>query len=111
MQAVSKEKNSLELIVSTYNKYKFVLSDIEAAKEMLKDNDMRDFALEELEKLNNQELELEKEYRELLDNAIKIRNKGKIEEKYLFKNISFLNQVVMKEVKKDYKENGDRIIL
>lgn len=59
----------------------------------------------------SQELELEKEYRELLDNAIKIRNKGKIEEKYLFKNISFLNQVVMKEVKKDYKENGDRIIM
>ncbi|NLC48481.1 MAG: peptide chain release factor 1, partial [Tenericutes bacterium] len=66
MQAVSKEKNSLELIVSTYNKYKFVLSDIEAAKEMLKDNDMRDFALEELEKLNNQELELEKELKRLL---------------------------------------------
>lgn len=59
----------------------------------------------------SQELELEKEYRELLDNAIKIRNKGKIEEKYLFRNISFLNQVVMKEVKKDYKENGDRIIM
>lgn len=57
------------------------------------------------------ELKLENEYKELLDNAMKIRNKGKIEEKYLFKNISFLNQVVMKEVKKDYKENGDRIIL
>ncbi len=59
----------------------------------------------------SQELELEKEYRELLANAIKIRNKGKIEEKYLYKNISFLNQVVMKEVKKDYSKNGDRIIL
>lgn len=59
----------------------------------------------------SEELGLEKEYKELLENAIKIRNKGKIEEKYLYKNISFLNQVVMKEVKKDYKENGDRIIL
>lgn len=59
----------------------------------------------------SQELELEKEYRELLANAIKIRNKGKIEEKYLYKNISFLNQVVMKEVKKDYSKNGDRIIM
>lgn len=59
----------------------------------------------------SKELDLEQEYRELLDNAIKIRNKGKIEEKYLFKNISFLNKVVMEEVKKDYKENGDRIIL
>ncbi len=59
----------------------------------------------------SQELELEKDYRELLDNAIKIRDKGKIEEKYLYKNISFLNQVVMTEVKKDYREKGDRIIL
>ena len=59
----------------------------------------------------SRKLNLEKDYRELLKNAIKIRNKGKIEEKYLFKNISFLNQVVMKEVKKDYKENGDKIIL
>ena len=57
------------------------------------------------------ELRLENEYKELLENAMKIRNKGKIEEKYLYKNISFLNQVVMKEVKKDYHKNGDRIIL
>ena len=59
----------------------------------------------------SQELKLEKEYKELLDNAIKIRNKGKIEEKYLYKNISFLNQVVMKEVKKFYYKNGNKIIL
>lgn len=57
------------------------------------------------------ELRLESEYKELLENAMKIRNKGKIEEKYLYKNISFLNQVVMKDVKKDYHKNGDRIIL
>lgn len=59
----------------------------------------------------SKELDLEQEYRELLDNAMKIRNKEKIEEKYLFKNISFLNQVVMKEIKNEYKKNGDRIIL
>lgn len=59
----------------------------------------------------SQELGLNNEYRELLEVAMKIRNKGKIEEKYLFKNISFLNQVVMKEVKDDYNKNGDRIIL
>ncbi len=57
------------------------------------------------------ELRLENEYKELLENAIKIRNKGKIEEKYLYKNISFLNQVVMKEVKCDYYKNGNRIVL
>jgi len=59
----------------------------------------------------SKELGLETEYRELLDQAMKIRNKGKIEEKYLFKNISFLNKIVMKEVKDQYKKNGDRIIL
>lgn len=56
-------------------------------------------------------LKLDKEYEELLENAMEIRNKGEIQEKYLFKNISFLNQMVMKEAKRDYKENGDRIIL
>lgn len=59
----------------------------------------------------SKELDLEQEYRELLDSAMKIRNKGKIEERYLYKNISFLNQVVMREVKKDYYKNGDRLIL
>jgi predicted nucleotidyltransferase len=59
----------------------------------------------------SKELNLEPEYRDLLDNAIKIRNKGKIEEKYLFKNISFLNKLVMEEVKNDYFKYGDRIIL
>ncbi len=59
----------------------------------------------------SQELDLDNEYKDLLENAIKIRNKGKIEEKYLFKNISFLNKQVMAEVKKDYYKNGDRIIL
>jgi predicted nucleotidyltransferase len=59
----------------------------------------------------SRELNLENEHKELLRIAMKIRNKGKIEEKYLYKNISFLNQVVMKEVKNDYVKNGDRIIL
>jgi hypothetical protein len=29
----------------------------------------------------------------------------------LFKNISFLNQIVMKEIKANYYKNGDRVIL
>jgi predicted nucleotidyltransferase len=59
----------------------------------------------------SQELDLKDEYRELFKAAINIRNKGKIEEKYLFQNISFLNQIVMKEIKNDYYKNGDQIIL
>ncbi len=59
MQEVSKEKNSIEKIVETYKKYNTVLDDIEAAKEMMKDVEMKDFAAEELENLHKEQEELE----------------------------------------------------
>jgi predicted nucleotidyltransferase len=59
----------------------------------------------------SEKLNLDDEYRNLLKAAMNARNKGEIKEKYLFKNISFLNQVIMKEIKDDYYKNGDRIIL
>jgi predicted nucleotidyltransferase len=59
----------------------------------------------------SKELNLSQEYNELLEEAMKVRQGGEIQEKWLFKNISFLNQVVMKEIKKNYLENGDKIIL
>ena len=52
MQEISKEKNSIEKTVETYRRYKTVLDDIEAAKEMLKEPDMREFANEELDNLH-----------------------------------------------------------
>jgi len=47
---------------------------------------------------------LDEEYNQLLEQVMEVRQGGKIEEKWLFKNITFLNQVVMKEVKKEYKK-------
>ena len=60
MQVISKEKNSLEKTVLTYKKYNTVLDDIEAAKEMSKDPEMKDFALEEIENLHIEKEKLEK---------------------------------------------------
>ena len=59
MQEVLKEKNSIEKIVESYKRYNAIFDDIEAAKEMVKDPDMKDFANEELEKLHKEKEELE----------------------------------------------------
>ena len=59
----------------------------------------------------SKELNLDEEYNQLLEQVMKVRQGEEIEEKWLFKNITFLNQVVMKEVKKEYKKSGDKRIL
>ena len=59
MQEILKEKNSIEKIVEAYKRYNAIFEDIEAAKEMAKDPDMRDFANEELDKLHLEKDELE----------------------------------------------------
>lgn len=66
MQVVSKEKNSIEPIVNAYKKYNTILDDIEAAKEMAHDPEMKDFANEELENLHKEKEEYEKKLKELL---------------------------------------------
>lgn len=66
MQVVSKEKNSLEKTVQTYKKYNTVLDDIEAAKEMAKDPDMKEFALEEIDNLHKEKEELESKLKVML---------------------------------------------
>ena len=66
MQEVSKEKNSIEKTVETYKKYNQTLDDIEAAKEMIKDPEMREFAEEELENLHTQRDELENKLKRML---------------------------------------------
>ena len=53
---LSKEQSKLEETVTTYRKYKNVLSSIEEDQELLKDSELKDIAKEEL-----QSLELEKE--------------------------------------------------
>ncbi len=66
MQVVQKEKNSIEQVVQTYKHYNTVLDDIEAAKEMAKDPEMREFANEELDKLHVEKEELENRLKVLL---------------------------------------------
>jgi len=59
MKELSKEKTSLESTVEAYHTYSQILEDIEAAKEMLHDQEMADFAKDELEKLTKQKEEIE----------------------------------------------------
>ncbi len=66
MQEVSKEKNSIEKIVDTYKKYNGILDDIEAAKEMSKEADMKEFALEELDNLHTEKEKLEDTLKRML---------------------------------------------
>ena len=58
---LTKEQASLREGYEVYVKYKKLLDDIEAAKEMSKDPDMAEFAREELENLNSLKQEIEQE--------------------------------------------------
>ena len=66
MTELSKEQTRLEKTVNIYEEYKQVLEDIEAAKEMLKDKDMAEFAKEELSSLEERKIQIEKELEILL---------------------------------------------
>lgn len=59
MQEILKEKNSIEKIVESYKRYNAIFDDIEAAKEMAKDPEMKNFANEELDKLHLEKEDLE----------------------------------------------------
>ena len=66
MQEVLKEKNSIEKIVESYKRYNAIFDDIEAAKEMAKEADMKEFAEEELENLHKEKEELEQKLKIML---------------------------------------------
>ena len=66
MTELSKEQTRLEKTVNIYEEYKQVLEDIEAAKEMLKDKDMAEFAKEELTNLETRKEQIEKELEVML---------------------------------------------
>lgn len=66
MQTISKEKNSIEPVVDAYKKYNTVLDDIEAAKEMSKDPEMKEFALEEIDNLHKEKETLESKLKVML---------------------------------------------
>jgi peptide chain release factor 1 len=66
---LNKEYKSLQPIIEAYEKYKLTLSNISSTKELLateKDEEMREMAKSELEKLNEQLPEMEEEIKLLL---------------------------------------------
>lgn len=66
MTELSKEQASIKEAYEAYQQYKNILDDIEAAKEMLKDADMAEFAKEELSNLEDKKLSLENSFELLL---------------------------------------------
>lgn len=63
---LSIEASNLEDVVNCYKKYKQVLSDLAEAKIMVKEEDLKDFALEEIERLQVEKENLEAELEKLL---------------------------------------------
>ncbi|MFA5828362.1 MAG: nucleotidyltransferase domain-containing protein [Candidatus Shapirobacteria bacterium] len=57
------------------------------------------------------QLDLSPEYLPLLDHAMRVRRGEKIQEQFLFTNITFLNQEVLKKVKHELSASGDRTVL
>ncbi len=66
MTELSKEQASIKEAYEAYQEYKNILGDIEAAKEMLKDEEMSEFAKEELTTLETRKQDLENNFEILL---------------------------------------------
>ncbi len=66
MTNLSKEQANLKDAYQSYQEYKQILEDIEAAKEMLKDSDLQEFAKEELTNLNERKEKLESDIEVIL---------------------------------------------
>ena len=62
LKDLSKEQSDLKEIVDCYEKYNKILSDLDEAKQMINDEELKDFAAEEIERLSN---EKETTYHEL----------------------------------------------
>ena len=63
---LSKEQSSLKETVDKYKRYKRVLEDIEGAKELLKDSELKEMAQEELKTLEEEKTNIEAELEVLL---------------------------------------------
>ena len=63
---LNKEYKDLEPIIEVYKTYKNILSNIESSKEMLKDDEMKDMAKQEIEDLSNEKEILEENIKVLL---------------------------------------------
>ncbi len=63
---LSKQASSMEEVVNVYKKYKEILKNIEDDKELLKDEDLKDIAKDELQQLENEKILIEKKLEILL---------------------------------------------
>ena len=63
---LTKEQSALSEAYEAYQEYKNILSDIEAANEMLKDSDLLEFAKEEISNLNSKKEQMEKDFEIML---------------------------------------------
>lgn len=68
------------------------------------------FTYDEIFELSK-ELNLSSEYQALIEHSYQVRQGEKIEEKFLFTNITFLNQVISKKIRQELEMIGDKIIL
>ena len=75
LKKYSKEKSDLEETVKTYNDYKTVINNLEEAKLMLDDKDLKEIAMEEVQTLETKKEELYKQLEMLL--VPKDENDGK----------------------------------
>jgi len=66
MTKLSKEQSSLEETVSVYKDYKNIVQNIEDDKELLKDNELKEIAKEELQTLEPRKIDLEERLEILL---------------------------------------------
>ena len=60
------EQSNLESIVSGFHTYKKILSDLEEAKSLVNDLELKEFALEEIERLSKEKVEIEENLELLL---------------------------------------------
>ena len=63
---LSKQASSIEEVVNVYKKYKEILKNIEDDKELLKDEDLKDIAKDELQQLEDEKIVIEKKLEILL---------------------------------------------
>ncbi len=63
---LSKQSSSLEETINVYKRYKTVISSIEEDKELLKDNELKEIAQEELKSLEQEKIEIESKLEILL---------------------------------------------
>ena len=63
---LTKEQSSLTEAYEAYQEYKKVLTDLSAANEMLKDNDLAEFAKDEIDSLNEKKKQMEDDFQIML---------------------------------------------